>query len=393
MPTPCATLAGRFRNDAEVATLYADALMNVAPWDYWESGGKQLRPAVADLVPTLERVLTQNPNHAGAIHLYIHAVEASSNPQRAERYADRLGKLTPGAGHLVHMPSHIYFVLGRYKDSLAANVRAVQVDEAYIQAQKPSGVYPLGYYPHNVHFVMVSAQMGGDGKTALASAEKLAGLIPAEVASEVLMLQPIKAAPYFAHAQFAGADTIMKLPEPEKNLPYIQTAWRYARGVALAQRGDVQGAARELAEIERIMKATDYKAFDAWKIPAKDVAQIAAHVLRARIAQASTDHDTTVRELEAAIRLQDALPYMEPAYWYYPVRQTLGAVLLAKGDTRAARDAFGESLARTPNNAWALYGLQQAYAQEGKKREAKTVEARFRSAWTGGKESISLARL
>ena len=207
------------------------------------------------------------------------------------------------------------------------------------------------------------------------------------------MLQPIKAAPYFAHAQFADAGTIMKLPEPEKNLPYIQTAWRYARGVALAQGNDLQGAGRELAEIERIMKSTDYKPFDAWKIPAKEVAQIAAHVLRARIAQAAKDHDATVRELEAAIRLQDALPYMEPAYWYYPVRQTLGAVMLMKGDARAARDAFGESLARTPNNAWALYGLQQAYAQEGKKREAKAVETRFRKAWSGGKESIELSRL
>jgi tetratricopeptide (TPR) repeat protein len=386
-------VASRYPDDAEVATLYADALMNVAPWDYWERGGRQLRPAVADLVPTLERVLKQHPDHAGAIHLYIHAVEASDNPKRAERYADRLGKLTPGAGHLVHMPSHIYFVLGRYKDSLAANVRAVRVDEAYIASHKPSGVYPLGYYPHNVHFVMVSAQMGGDGKTVLASAEKLAGLIPADVAAEALMLQPIKAAPYFAHAQFADADAIMKLPEPEKNLPYIETAWRYARGIALARRNDVPGAQRELAEIERIMRSTDYRPFDAWKIPAKDVTQIAVHVLRARIAQGAKDFDTTIRELEAAIRLQDALPYMEPAYWYYPVRQTLGAVLLMKGDTQAARDVFGESLARTPNNAWALYGLQQAYVREGKKREAKAVEERFRAAWSGGKESIELARL
>jgi tetratricopeptide (TPR) repeat protein len=386
-------VAKRFSKDAEIATLYADALMNVAPWDYWEPGGKQLRPVVADLVPTLERVLKHNPDHAGAIHLYIHAVEASANPKRAEAHADRLAKLTPNAGHLVHMPSHIYFVVGRYKDSLATNMQAVRVDEAYIQAQKPSGVYPLGYYPHNVHFVMVSAQMGGDGRTVLASAEKLAGLIPAEVASEVLMLQPIKAAPYFAHAQFANADTIMKLPQPEKNLPYIESAWRYARGVALAQRNDVQGATRELAEIERIIQSTDFKPFDAWKIPAQDVMRIAAHVLRARIAQAGNDLDKTVRELEAAIKLQDGLPYMEPAYWYYPVRQTLGAVLLMKGDARAARDAFGESLARTPNNAWALYGLEQAYAREGKKREAKAVETRFRAAWSGGKEAIDLARL
>lgn len=247
----------RFRGDAEVATLYADALMNASPWDYWEPGGRKPRAAVAELVPTLERVLKRDPEHTGAIHLYIHAVEASDNPKRAERYADKLGRLAPGAGHLVHMPSHIYFVVGRYKDSLAANMKAVKVDEAYIAAHKPAGVYPLGYYPHNVHFVMVSAQMGGDGKTVLEAAEKLGGLIPAEAATEVLMLQPMKAAPYFAHAQFGDAASVMALRDPGKDLPYIQTAWRYARGVALAQKGNTKAAARELAEIERILAATD----------------------------------------------------------------------------------------------------------------------------------------
>jgi tetratricopeptide (TPR) repeat protein len=386
-------VANEFHSDLEVATLYADALMNVSSWNYWEPGGKKLRASVADLVPTLERVLKKDPEHAAAIHLYIHAVEASSNPQRAERYADRLAKLAPQSGHLVHMPSHIYFVVGRYKDSLATNRQAVKADEAYIAAQKPAGVYPLGYYPHNVHFVMVSAQMGGDGKTVLASAEKLAGLIPAEAAREVLLLQPMKAAPYFAHAQFADAASVMALADPGNELPYIQTAWRYARGIAMAQKGDVQAAARELGEIERIVATTDYKPFEAWKIPAKEIGQISAHVLRARMAQAGNDLDGAVRELNAAIRIQDTLPYMEPAYWYYPVRQTLGAVLLLKGDTRGARDAFGESLARIPNNAWALYGLREAYAREGLKREAKAVDERFTRAWIGETRKVELARL
>ena len=215
-------VASRFPKDEELATLYADALMNTSPWDYWQRGGKQLKPVVADLVPTLERVLKQNPKHAGAIHLYIHAVEASDHPKRAEPYANRLGKLTPSAGHLVHMPSHIYFVVGRYKDSLAANMRAVKVDEAYIQAQHPSGVYPLGYYPHNVHFAMVSAQMGGDGKTVLASADKLASLIPSEVVSQVMMLQPIKAAPYYAQAQFGDADSIMGIRSLENGGSFVR---------------------------------------------------------------------------------------------------------------------------------------------------------------------------
>ena len=383
----------RFGTDLEVATLYADALMNVSPWDYWEAGGKSLKQPVAELVPTLERVLRKDPNHAAAIHLYIHAVEASDNPKRAERYADKLAKLAPGAGHLVHMPSHIYFRVGRYRDSLATNVAAVKVDETYIAAQKPSGVYPLGYYPHNVHFVMVSAQMGGDGKTVLASADKLSGLIPVEAAREVLMLQPVKAAPYFAHAQFADPVAVAALPDPGRELPYIQSAWRYARGVAFVRKGDSAAAARELEELERIIATTDYKPFEAWKIPAKEVGEIAAHVLRARIAQHVNDLEAAVREFDVAAKLQDGLPYMEPAYWYYPVQQSLGAMLLLKGDTQGARDAFGKALARTPNNAWALYGLGQAYAREGLKREAKAVDDRFQRAWTGDRRALDVTVL
>jgi len=386
-------VAGTFSTDNEIATLYADALMNVSPWDYWEAGGRKPKTAVAELVPTLERVLKKDPEHASAIHLYIHAVEASDNPKRAERYADKLARLAPGAGHLVHMPSHVYFVIGRYKDSLAANVKAVKVDEAYIAAQKPAGVYPLGYYTHNVHFVMVSAQMGGDGRTVLEAAKKLGSLIPAEAAREALLLQPVKAAPYFAHAQFSDAAAVMALPDPGKDLAYVQTAWRYARGLALAQKGDTRAAAAEVAEIERLVKTTDYKPFDAWKIPAKEVGQIAAHVLRARIAQAGNDLDGAIREMQAAIKIQDALPYMEPAYWYYPVRQSLGALYVLKGDNKAAREAFGASLARTPNNSWALYGLSQAYARDGLKREAKAVDERFNRAWMGEKKKIDLARL
>ena len=386
-------VAREYPADSEVAILYADALMNASPWDYWEPGGIRPRAAVADLVPTLERILAQDPEHAPAIHLYIHAVEASVNPRRAEPYADRLAKLAPKAGHLVHMPSHIYFVVGRYADSLATNVKAVAADEAYIAAEKPVGVYPLGYYAHNVHFVMVSAQMGGDAKKVVAAAQKLAGLIPDEPAREVLMLQPMKAAPYFAHAQFSPLATVMALPDPGPAIPYVRTAWHYARGTALAQAGDVARARAELAAIERIVATKDYKPFEAWKIPAREVAQISAHVLRARIAQSTNDLDTAIAELQPAIRLQDELPYMEPAYWYYPVRQSLGALLLLKGDASGARDAFGATLVKTPNNAWALYGLGQAYLREGKRAEAKAVEARFRRAWMGSGEPISFARM
>jgi tetratricopeptide (TPR) repeat protein len=386
-------VAATFPRDNDIATMYADALMNVSPWDYWEAGGTRLKAPVAELVDTLEGVLQRRSDHAGAIHLFIHAVEASANPRRAERHADRLVGLMPGAGHIVHMPSHIYYRVGRYKDSLATNRAAVQVDEAYIAREKPSGVYPLGYYPHNVHFVMVSAQMAGDGPNVIAAAGKLAKLIPDAAARDVLLLQPVKAAPYFAHAQFSDAATVLALPDPGAAFPYLQLVWHYARGVALAGKGDLKGAGTELAAIERIVERGNFKGFDEWKIPARETGRLAAHVLRARIAQGKHDLDTAMREFEAAIKIQDTLPYMEPPYWYYPVRQSLGALLVLRGDTQRARAVFGESLARSPNNAWALYGLAEAYAREGRRREARAVTRRFERAWIGETTRLSLATL
>jgi tetratricopeptide (TPR) repeat protein len=383
----------RFPADLDIAAFYAESLMVLSPWDYWEPGGAKLKPVVAELVQTLERVLAKQPDHVGAIHLYIHAVEASNDAKRAERYADRLAKLAPGAGHLVHMPAHIYFRIGRFKDSLAINRAAVKVDEAYIRRYKPEGVYPLAYYPHNVHFVLVSAQMSGQGPTAVEAAQKLGGVISSDAARAVLLLQPVKAAPYFAHAQFSDPAIILALADPGADFPYIRAAWRYARGLAHVRQGDAGAAATELAEIERITKTTDFKPFESWSIPAKDVTVIAAHVLRARMAQSKKDLDTAVRELEAAIALQDKLPYMEPPYWYYPVRQTLGAVLVLKGEHQKARDVFRASLQKTPNNGWALYGLAQTYEREGMKREAREVEKHLARAWSGDRRNLDLARL
>jgi tetratricopeptide (TPR) repeat protein len=214
-----------------------------------------------------------------------------------------------------------------------------------------------------------------------------------EVARTVLLLQPVKAAPYFAHARFSDLPTIMALGDPGADFPYIQSAWRYARGLAMAQGGDTAGAQAELAEIERIGNTADFKAFESWNIPAKDVTRIAAHVLRARILQANKDMDGTIRELESAIALQDTLPYMEPPYWYYPVRQTLGSVLALKGDHQRARDVFRDSLARIPNNGWALYGLSQTYARQGMAREARQVDRYLARAWTGDRSRLDLARL
>jgi tetratricopeptide (TPR) repeat protein len=388
-----ASAAAKFPDDLDVQAMYAEALMDRSPWNYWEAGGQKPREMVAPLVPTLEGVLKKDPSHIGAIHLYIHAVEASADAKRAEAFADKLAKLAPNAGHLVHMPAHIYYRLGRYKDSLSINQTAVKVDEAYIKQFAPQGVYPLGYYSHNLHFVMVSAQMSGEAPIVVDAASKLAANIPDEVAKAVPLVVPMKAGPYFAHAQFSDLPTVLALADPGKDLPYLQVAWRYARGVAFAQSGNLEAARTQVAEIDRLVSSADYSAFTAWGIPAKDVGRIASHVVRARIAQGAKDLDGAVRELEAAVAIQDTLPYMEPPYWYYPVRQTLGAVLLLKGDAQRARDAFRESLAKTPNNAWSLYGLKTTFEKQGMAAEAREAEKYLARAWSGDRKRLDLQRL
>ena len=388
-----AAAAQKFPDDLDILAIYAESLMDRAPWNYWQPGGANPNPVTAQLVPTLETILKRDPSHIGAIHLYIHAVEASADAKRAEAYADKLAKLAPNAGHLVHMPAHIYYRLGRYKDSLATNQVAVKVDEAYIKQFAPQGVYPLGYYSHNIHFVVISAQMSGEGQIVVDAAGKLAKNIPDEAAAAVPLLAPMKAGAFWAHAQFSDLPTVLALTDPGEKLPYNQVAWRYARGVAFAQSGNLDAARAQVAEIEKVMNTADYSAFTAWGIPAKDVARIAAHVVRARIAQNSKDLDGAIRELQAAVAIQDALPYMEPPYWYYPVRQTLGAMLLLKGDNQAARDAFRDSLSKTPNNAWSLYGLKTTFERQGMKAEAAEAEKYLARAWSGDRKRLDLQKI
>lgn len=387
-------VAAQYPDDMEISTLYAEALMDLQPWDYWEADGTTPKGRAYGIVSTLERVLAINPNHPGAIHYYIHAVEASNRPQRAEPYADRLAALMPGAGHIVHMPSHIYFRVGRYLDSLKANQEAVAVDETYIaQVQAGPGMYTLGYYPHNIHFVVVSAQMAGDGPTVIAAADKLARTIPDDAARAIPMVQPIKAAPLFAHAQFSTPDTILALPAPGAGLPYLTAMWHYARGVALAAQGNAAAARDESYAIARLAKAPEIAALTQAAIPADNVLALAYHVVLARIAQAQGDHSAAVAEFEKAAAIEDTLPYMEPAYWYYPVRQSLGAALLKAGKPEAAEAAFKASLQQVPQNAWALYGLAEAHKARGDNLAADAAMSSLGRGWIGDRKLLSLERL
>jgi tetratricopeptide (TPR) repeat protein len=297
----------RFPNDHEMAVFYVDALINLSPWDYWEADGRTPKGKIGEAIRMAEKVLARNPNHPGAIHLYIHLTEASTTPERAEPYANRLAALMPGAGHLVHMPSHTFFRVGRYQDSALTNKAVVKADEAYLAKVKADGIYPYGYYPHNIHFVLVLAQMAGDGKTALAFAQRLKGKISDAVAEQVGWIQAIKMAPYFVHAQFSTPETIFALPEPERKFPFVKAMWHYARGVAFAARGAVERARSEAAGIAELNQKSDFAYLLAWAVPAPDVLRLARHVVEGRIAQAQGDTERAIKEFRIAVAIQDSL--------------------------------------------------------------------------------------
>jgi tetratricopeptide (TPR) repeat protein len=373
-----AKVATQFSDDDEIATLYAEAVMDLSPWNYWKPGGREPNPQSVPIVPTLERVLARNPDHPGAIHFYIHAVEASDRPKRAEPYADRLRGAIPGAGHLVHMPSHIYYRVGRYLDALEDN---------------KTGVYRLGYYPHNVHFVMASAQMAGDGQTVIAAAQKLSELIPDEAARGIAMVQPVKAAPYFAHARFSTPETILAMPDPGDAIPYVKAMWLYVRGVALAARHDFASATAAANAIETLERTADFKLLKESNVPAQEVLRIARTVVLARVAQAKGDHRTAIVQFERAAALQDALPYTEPPYWYYPIRQSLAAALLQAGRYAEAERQFQRALSRAPSNGWSYYGLAELYKSRGNAAAARKAEADLARIWIGDRRLLQISDL
>jgi len=387
-------VAAQFPEDNEIAVLYAEAVMDLSPWNYWQPGGREPNPQSVAIVPALERVLAKDPNHPGAIHYYIHAVEASDRPERAEPYADRLRGALPGAGHLVHMPSHIYYRVGRYLDALADNKTAVAVDEKYLTATAaPMGVYRLGYYPHNVHFVIASAQMAGDGPVVIAAAEKLRGLIPDEIARGIAMTQPVKAAPYFAHAQFSAPNAILALPDPGDAIPYVRAMWHYARGVAHAAGGDFAAADAEANAIETLERTADFSLLKTAGVPAQDVLKLARAMVQGRVAQARGDTKTAIARFQEAAALQDGLPYMEPPYWYYPVRQSLGAALVQTGRLDEAEDQFRRALKRAPNNGWSYYGLSELYRARGDADAARKAQAELAKTWIGDRALLQLSKL
>jgi tetratricopeptide (TPR) repeat protein len=376
-----------------ILTLYAEAMMDTQPWDYWEAGGVKPKGHGAAIVQTLETVLARNPSHPGAIHLYIHAVEASARPERALPYANRLGALMPGAGHVVHMPAHIYYRVGMYRESLDVNRKAIGVDERYFRTSPSDPLYKAAYYPHNIHFLMVSAQMGGEGATALSAATKLDASMPLPLVRQFAIMQPVKASPYTTHAQFSDPATILALPAPPSDLVIVDAMYRYARAVAFARNKDAASAQREIDALARIEQTADFKPFVEWAVPAKEIVQTARLVATGRLADARGDLAAAAKAYEDAVFIEDTLAYMEPPYWYYPVRQSLGGVLLRQGKLDQAEKTFRESLGRVRNNGYALAGLAATYKRKGDAAAEKSAHRAFTKSWFGPAGGPDLATL
>ena len=383
--------ARQFPDDLEAATFFADAAMNLRPWNLWLPDGTP-QPGTEEIVATLERVLARDPNHPGALHLYIHAVEASTRPGRAEAAADRLARLMPGAGHIVHMPSHIYWRVGRYADAVTVNAAAVQADRAYFKTAQPSMIYRGLYHPHNIDFIWQSASMQGRGAETIRAAREFAENAPAEMIKQMPDMETAPVAPIVALVRFGRWDDVLAYPAPPAEWSYTRGVWHYARGVAANAKGQAAQAARELGELEAIVRAVPPTRTVAFFFRAKNVLQMAANVLAGEIAAKAGDSASAERLLRAAVAEQDTHWFTEPPPWYFPVRQALGAVLLGAGRAADAEPVYREDLRRNPGNGWSLYGLAQSLKAQGKTSEAAQVEERFRKAWAQADVTLTASR-
>ncbi len=385
--------ADRFPDDDDVAVLAAEAAMDTSPWNYWESDKKTPIGRSGDAVRLVEGVVRRNPAHVQAAHLYVHLLEAS-DPQRAEAAADRLSvPSAPTAGHLVHMPGHIYERLGRHADSIRVNIAAARADKAFIRSSNDHSLVRYGYYPHNIHFIVTSAQMAGDMHTAVREAQRLRNVLDAETSAKIAWIQAIDAAPFLAMAQFARPATILAMPAPDARLPYATAMRHFARAIAHSQLGDQTGFDAELSAIAQLKDSNAFAGMIEQGVPAPDLLTLAEAVARGKHATAQRQYAEAVARFREAAAIEARIPYQEPAYWYYPVRQSLGAALFLAGDYSEASQAFRAALVQTPNNGWILYGLSRSEAAQGHQLEAAAAKRAFSKAWLGDKSWLRMARL
>lgn len=385
-------LTAKYPADDDIAAIFAEAWMNTMPWNYW-SDGDTPRPETVPVIAALESIIARNPRHPLALHLYIHAVEASSNPGRAEAAADTLLNLVPGSGHLVHMPAHLYWRIGRYHDASEANVRAAAVDENYIAQCNAQGFYPALYYPHNIHFLWAAASMEGRSAIAIEAARKVAANVRLEQIEQFPTVEFFHTIPLLALVQFGRWDEVISEPAPRADLAYSNAIWHYARGTAFANGGNLDAARAEQAALEPL-KANDKIMFlDGNDFPASALLSIADELLRGEIAMAAGDLDTAITHFGAAVAGQDALPYTEPPFWYYPTRQSLGIALLRAGRAAEAEQVYRRDLVDYPHNGWSTYGLIQSLEAQGKNDEAAMHRGHFDAMWSLADVELSASRI
>ena len=378
-----------FSSDKLVLALAAEANMDTQPWDYWRSGARLPKGRTARTLELLETALDIDPDFAPAVHLYIHITEGSIDPYRAEKFADRLQAQSLGVGHLLHMPSHTYLRLGRWKKSQAANLAAIAADEAYITQSENALYYANVYYPHNIHFVLASSQFAGDAETAFAMAGKLMQLGDIDPSGPTPFIEHMGAATIFAALQFADSATVHSIPEPAEPHLLMKTAWHYARGSAFARDGDIANAQTEFESLSTLIDTQDMQTYqDVFGVPLPTVAEIAQLTLQGRILAQEGDLISAISTLEAAAELDAQLPYYEPTWWYYPTRQTLAKYLLEAGQFDRAEREFFKTLVKAPNNAYALFGLAETYKAKGDQRSEAYARELFQEAWMGSEEAL-----
>ena len=382
-------LSNKYPEDDDAASLFAESLMNTMPWDYWIDADSP-KPLTVEAIEILEKVMARNPRHPMALHLYIHAVESSSQPERAEAAADILLDLVPGAGHLVHMPSHIYWRVGRYADASESNIMAAAVDEAYIAACNAQGFYPAAYYPHNIHFLWASSSMEGRSEIAIEAGEKVAKNVRLEMIDQFPGVEFFKTVPMLSLVQFGLWDRVLELDPPAERLEYANAIWHYARSVAYSNKGNIESAQKEQQMIESLKDTNDVLHLDSIYYPASMLLEIADSLALGEIAISNNDYQSAIQYFANAVSVQDTLPYTEPPFWYYPTRLSLGKAYLLSDQADEAEAVFKENLKRYPRNGWALYGLIQALETQNK--DSSMVQEQFDIIWQNADVELTSSR-
>ena len=382
-----------FPDDLDAATLFAESGMNLHPWGLWHQDGTP-EAGTEEIVATLESVLKRDPNHLGAIHYYIHAVEASNSPERALAGANRLAAMAPAAGHIVHMPAHVYIRTGDYAAAVKNNADAAIVDRAYIKSSGNQGIYSLMYYSHNLHFIAMCSAMNGD----YAAAIKAANMLAAHVGPAVKAMPPLEGfmtIPTAVNIRFHKWDAILASKAPDPDMKTATVFWHFGRGMAIAGKGKLTEAEAEYKIVSDAEKATPEDVIFAMPInnKAKDIMKIAENVLGAQISLAKKDNPGAVSQLRAAVAIQDTLKYGEPPDWFFPVRESLGGVLLISGDNKGAEQVFREDLEKNPRNPRSLFGLHQALKAQDRNYDAGFIEKQFRNSWKGGTVALKVEDL